>query len=55
MEIDNNQQKIRSFGRIKSRKLTENKINVLENILPSYQLKEEEINNIFTVMISSNI
>lgn len=47
MEIDNNQQKIRSFGRIKSRKLTENKINVLDNILPSYQLKEEEINNIF--------
>ena len=47
MEIDNNQQKIRSFGRIKSRKLTENKINVLDNILPLYQLKEEEINNIF--------
>lgn len=47
MEIDNNQQKIRSFGRIKSRKLTENKINVLDNILPLYRLKEEEINNIF--------
>lgn len=47
MEIDNNQQKIRSFGRIKSRKLTENKINVLDNVLPLYQLKEEEINNIF--------
>ena len=47
MKIDKNQQKIRSFGRIKSRKLTENKINVLDNVLPLYQLKEEEINNIF--------
>jgi tRNA (guanine-N7-)-methyltransferase len=41
---------IRSFGRVRSRKLGENKIALFENILPKYQLNLEEItqNNNFT-------
>ena len=31
--------RIRTFGRIKSRKLSDNKNNILENILPKYEIK----------------
>jgi len=34
--------RIRSFGRIKSRKLSDNKKNTIKNILPQYQIKIEK-------------
>lgn len=34
--------KIRSFGRIKGRKLSDNKINTLDNILPLYQVENNK-------------
>ena len=33
---------IRSFGRIKGRKLSNNKINTLDNILPIYQVENNK-------------
>jgi tRNA (guanine-N7-)-methyltransferase len=37
---------VRSFGRIKSRKLSDHKKDLLENLLPKYQLATSEINNL---------
>ncbi len=40
-----NQRLIRSFGRIKSRKLSDHKNHLLEDFFPHYQIKSEEISN----------
>jgi tRNA (guanine-N7-)-methyltransferase len=40
-----NQRLIRSFGRIKSRKLSDHKNHLLEDFFPNYQIKSEEISN----------
>ena len=35
---------IRSFGRVKSRKLSQNKLGLFDNILPKYQLDLDQLN-----------
>lgn len=42
---ENQQKQIRSYGRIKSRKLSDNKKFLLENLLPQYEISEKEIFN----------
>jgi len=42
----NSAQLIRSFGRIKSRKLSDNKNDLLQNLLPLYQIAESQISQL---------
>ncbi len=44
--LDSKDIRIRSFGRIKSRKLTDSKIKIIEELLPTYKINnQEDVNN----------